>query len=257
MEHTPHAAVVPVEMGWSDVGTWDALWQIGAQGRAGNVAAGDVVAEDTRNSYLRAEAGLLAALGVEDLVVVTTADAVMVARRDRAQDSSSSSPGSSATAAPSSSSHPLVHRPWGTYRSIHNGERVQVKHIMVKPGANLSLQMHHHRAEHWVVVHGTAKVVRGNEELMLHENQSTYIPHGHARTGSRIPARSRSISSRCSRAPISARTISSASRTPTAAPDRRKAAPQILRAQAQQDDVLRIRRRLRGAAREPAARTYR
>jgi len=152
MEHTPHAAVVPVEMGWSDVGTWDALWLIGDQDAAGNVTAGDVVIEDTRNSYLRAESGLLAVLGVDDLVVVATADAVMVARRDRAQDIKQIVARLERGNRSELVSHPLVHRPWGTYRSIHHGERVQVKHIMVKPGGILSLQMHHHRAEHWVVV---------------------------------------------------------------------------------------------------------
>ncbi len=178
MEHTPHAALVPVEMGWSDVGTWDALWLVAAKDEAGNVMSGDVVAQETRNSYLRTEAGLLAVLGVEDLVVVATADAVLVTRRDRAQDIKQlvamlERDGRSELAA-----HLLVHRPWGTYRSIHNGDRVQVKHIMVKPGGILSLQMHHHRAEHWVVVNGTAKVTRGNEEIFLHENESTFIPMG-------------------------------------------------------------------------------
>ena len=176
MEHTRHAAVVPVEMGWSDVGTWDALWQIGAKDAAGNVLLGDVIAADTRNSYLRSETGLIAALGVEDLVVVATADATLVAHRSRAADLKTLI--ARLEGRPELAAHPLVHRPWGTYRSIHTGERVQVKHIMVKPGGKLSLQMHHHRAEHWVVVHGTAKVVRGNEELLLYEDQSTYIPLG-------------------------------------------------------------------------------
>ena len=178
MEHTSHAAVVPVEMGWSDVGTWDALWMVGAQDDTGNVTAGDVVAEDTKNSYLRAESGLLAVLGVEDLVVVATSDAVMVSRRDRAQDIKQLVAKLERDNRTELVSHPLVHRPWGTYRSIHNGERVQVKHIMVKPGGILSLQMHHHRAEHWVVVTGTAKVTKGNEEMVLHENESTFIPMG-------------------------------------------------------------------------------
>jgi mannose-1-phosphate guanylyltransferase/mannose-1-phosphate guanylyltransferase/mannose-6-phosphate isomerase len=178
MEHTSHAAVVPVEMGWSDVGTWDALWMVGTQDHAGNVTAGDVVAEDTKNSYLRAESGLLAVLGVEDLVVVATSDAVMVSRRDRAQDIKQIVAKLERDKRSELVSHPLVHRPWGTYRSIHNGERVQVKHIMVKPGGILSLQMHHHRAEHWVVVTGTAKVTKGNDEMTLHENESTFIPMG-------------------------------------------------------------------------------
>ena len=178
MEHTTHAAVVPVEMGWSDVGTWDALWQVADKNADGNVLQGDVIAEDTHNSYLRAETGLVAALGIEDLVVVATADATLVARRDRASDLKRLVARLERDRRSELASHPLVHRPWGTYQSIHNGERVQVKHIVVKPGGKLSLQMHHHRAEHWVVVYGTAKVVRGNEELLLYEDQSTYIPLG-------------------------------------------------------------------------------
>jgi mannose-1-phosphate guanylyltransferase / mannose-6-phosphate isomerase len=178
MEHTKHAAVIPVQMGWSDVGTWDALWQIGAKDGAGNVVHGDVMAEDARNCYLRAEHGLVTALGVEDLVVVATADAVLVAERDRAQDIKRIVARLERNGRSELATHPVVHRPWGSFHSIHSGDRVQVKHIMVKPGAKLSLQMHHHRAEHWVVVHGTAKVVRGNEEIVLYEDQSTYIPLG-------------------------------------------------------------------------------
>ena len=140
--------------------------------------ATQALAEDARNSYLRAETGLLAALGVEDLVVIATADATLVARRDRASDLKRLVARLEREGRSELAGHPLVHRPWGTYQSIHNGERVQVKHIVVKPGGKLSLQMHHHRAEHWVVVYGTAKVVRGNEELLLYEDQSTYIPLG-------------------------------------------------------------------------------
>jgi len=165
-------------MGWSDVGTWDALWMVGAKDKAGNVTAGDVIAEDTHHSYLRAESGLLAVLGVEDLIVIATGDVVMVTRRDRAQDIKQLVATLERDRRAELVTHPLVHRPWGTYRSIHNGDRVQVKHIVVKPGGILSLQMHHHRAEHWVVVAGTAKVTRGDEELLLHENESTYIPLG-------------------------------------------------------------------------------
>jgi mannose-1-phosphate guanylyltransferase/mannose-1-phosphate guanylyltransferase/mannose-6-phosphate isomerase len=178
MEHTAHATVVPVEMGWSDVGTWDALWQVAAKDGDGNVLHGDVIAEDAQNCYLRSESGLLAAFGIEDLVVVTTGDATVVARRDRTADLKRLIMRLERDGRAELASHPLVHRPWGSYRSIHSGERVQVKHIMVKPGAKLSLQMHHHRAEHWVVVHGTAKVVRGNQEVLLYEDQSTYIPLG-------------------------------------------------------------------------------
>lgn len=178
MEHTPLAAVVPTEMGWSDVGTWDALWQIGRKDNAGNLATGDVVIEDSRNNLLRADSGLLAVLGVEDLVVVVTSDVVMVAKRDRAQDIKQLVAKLEHAGRAELKAHPLVHRPWGTYRSIHAGERVQVKHIMVKPGGKLSLQKHHHRAEHWVVVTGTAKVTRDNDETILYEDQSTYIPMG-------------------------------------------------------------------------------
>ena len=178
MEHTPLAAVVPTEMGWSDVGTWDALWQIGRKDNAGNLTTGDVVIEDSRNNLLRADNGLLAVLGVEDLVVVVTSDVVMVAKRDRAQDIKKLVAKLEHAGRAELKGHPLVHRPWGTYRSIHAGERVQVKHIMVKPGGKLSLQKHHHRAEHWVVVTGTAKVTRDNDETILYEDQSTYIPMG-------------------------------------------------------------------------------
>jgi mannose-1-phosphate guanylyltransferase / mannose-6-phosphate isomerase len=180
MEHTRSAAIVPVSMGWSDIGAWDALWDISRRDADGNVLLGDVVAEQTSNSYIRAEAGLVATLGVEDLVVVAMADVVLVARRDRAQDVKRIVARLERAGRSEVGLHPTVHRPWGTYRSIHNGDRVQVKHIMVKPGQKLSLQMHHHRAEHWVVVHGTAKVTRGSEELMLREDQSTYIPIGTA-----------------------------------------------------------------------------
>jgi mannose-1-phosphate guanylyltransferase/mannose-1-phosphate guanylyltransferase/mannose-6-phosphate isomerase len=182
MEHTKSAAVVPVSMGWSDVGAWDALWDISEKSADGNAIQGDVLAEDVTNSYLRSDqgAGMIAALGVEDLVVVNTADVVLVAKRDRAQDIKRIVARLEKEGRTELNAHLTVHRPWGTYRSIHHGDRVQVKHIMVKPGAKLSLQMHHHRAEHWVVVTGTAKIVRGNEEITLFEDQSTYIPLGTA-----------------------------------------------------------------------------
>jgi mannose-1-phosphate guanylyltransferase/mannose-6-phosphate isomerase len=178
MEHTLHAAVVPVGMGWSDVGSWDALWEISDRDVAGNAIAGNVVAEDTRNCYLRSEAGLVAAIGIEDLVVVATADALMLAPRNRTQEVRRLVGRLAAEDREEADALPTVHRPWGTYRTLHNGHRVQVKHITVKPGGKLSLQMHHHRAEHWVVVQGTARIRRGDEETMLTENQSTYIPLG-------------------------------------------------------------------------------
>ena len=178
MEHTPHAVVVPVSMGWSDVGSWDALWALSEKDAAGNAVIGNVVAEDARNCYLRSEAGLVAAVGIEDLVVVATDDAVMVAPRSRSQEVKQLVARLTAEAREEAAAFPTVHRPWGSYKGIHAGHRVQVKHIVVKPGGKLSLQMHHHRAEHWVVVQGTAKIRRGNEELVLTEDQSTYIPLG-------------------------------------------------------------------------------
>ena len=180
MEHTRRAAVVPVSMGWSDVGSWDALWEISAKDHAGNSIAGNVVAQDTRNCYLRSEAGLLAAIGIKDLVVVVTGDAVMLAPRDRSQEVRQLVARLVEERREETEALPTVHRPWGTYKSLHNGHRVQVKHIMVKPGGQLSLQMHHHRAEHWIVVHGTAKIRRGKEEMILTEDKSTYIPLGTA-----------------------------------------------------------------------------
>ncbi|HEY2539264.1 MAG TPA: mannose-1-phosphate guanylyltransferase/mannose-6-phosphate isomerase [Stellaceae bacterium] len=178
MEHTARAAVVPVSMGWNDVGSWDALWDISDKDGAGNAVIGNVVAEDTRNCYLRSEAGLIAAIGIEDLVVVATDDALLLAPRERTQEVRRLVARLTAEGRDESDALPTVHRPWGTYRSLHNGHRVQVKHITVKPGGRLSLQMHHHRAEHWIVVHGTARIRRGDEELMLTEDQSTYIPLG-------------------------------------------------------------------------------
>ena len=180
MEHTRRAAIVPVSMGWSDVGSWDALWELGAKDQDGNSIEGNVVAEETRNCYLRSEAGLVAAIGIEDLVVVATDDAVMVAPRNRTQEVRKLVARLVKDRRDEADALPTVHRPWGTFTSLHNGHRVQVKHIMVKPGGKLSLQMHHHRAEHWVVVQGTAKIRRGEEEMMLSEDQSTYIPIGTA-----------------------------------------------------------------------------
>ncbi len=178
MERTARAAVVPVGMGWSDVGSWDALWELSVKDDAGNAISGNVVAEDTRNCYLRSEAGLIAAIGVEDLVVVATADALMLAPRDRTQEVRRLVARLVAEGHEEAAALPTMHRPWGTYRSLHNGHRVQVKHITVKPGGKLSLQMHHHRAEHWIVVQGTARIRRGDDEMMLTEDQSTYIPLG-------------------------------------------------------------------------------
>jgi mannose-1-phosphate guanylyltransferase/mannose-1-phosphate guanylyltransferase/mannose-6-phosphate isomerase len=180
MEKTQRAAVVPVAMGWSDIGSWDALWEMGCKDREGNSIEGNVVAEDTRNCYLRSEAGLVAAIGIEDLVVVATADAVMVAPRNHTQEVKTLVARLVEERRDEADALPTVHRPWGSFTALHNGHRVQVKHIVVKPGGKLSLQMHHHRAEHWIVVQGTARIRRGEEEMILTEDQSTYIPLGTA-----------------------------------------------------------------------------
>ncbi len=179
MERTNAAAVVPVDMGWSDVGAWDSLWEISPKNAPNEtVTIGDVIAVDCRNAYLRSEERLLTAVGVEDLVVIATEDAVMVAPKHRAQDVKKLVERLKAEKRPELTHLPTVHRPWGTYRTIHHDDRAQVKLIIVAPGAKLSLQMHHHRAEHWVVVRGTAKVVRNDETVLLTENQSIYIPLG-------------------------------------------------------------------------------
>jgi mannose-1-phosphate guanylyltransferase/mannose-6-phosphate isomerase len=178
MEKTQHAAVVPVDMGWSDVGSWQSLWDITAKNDAGNATQGDVMVEGVRNSYLRSDGPLVAAVGVEDLVVVATTDAVLVAHRDATQDVKRVVDQLEKAGREHHVHHRKVYRPWGSYESIDTGERFQVKRIVVNPGAKLSLQMHHHRAEHWVVVSGTARVVCGEKEFLLQENESTFIPLG-------------------------------------------------------------------------------
>jgi mannose-1-phosphate guanylyltransferase / mannose-6-phosphate isomerase len=179
MQPTRNAAVVPAELGWSDVGSWDSLWQIAPKDAQHNTLHGDVFASDTRRSYLRAESRLLAVIGVDDLVVVETPDAVLVMHKDKAQDIKHAIAHFKQHGRKEQLEHRRVHRPWGWYEGIDAGERFQVKRIMVKPGEKLSLQMHHHRAEHWVVVSGTAKVTIDGQETLLAEDQSTYIPLGH------------------------------------------------------------------------------
>jgi mannose-1-phosphate guanylyltransferase/mannose-6-phosphate isomerase len=176
MEKTASAAVVPVDMGWSDIGSWSALWETGEQDATGNVVSGDVMSVDTANCYIRAETGLVATLGVEDLIVVETGDVVLVANRNRVQDVKQIVERIAADGRSEHQVHNRVHRPWGFYESLDTGSRHQVKHLMVHPGAALSLQLHHHRAEHWVVVKGIAQVTVGDEVKVLNENQSIYIP---------------------------------------------------------------------------------
>ncbi len=178
MEHTALAAVVPVAMGWSDVGSFSALAAVRPADASGNVVIGDVVTEWATGSYVHSTGPLVAALGVHDLVIVATGDAVLVVPKDRAQDVGKLVERLKAAGRPEVQNHPLVHRPWGSYQTIDLSERFQVKRLVVKPGATISLQYHHHRAEHWVVVAGTAEVRRGDETIILHENESTYIPQG-------------------------------------------------------------------------------
>ncbi|MCB2099389.1 MAG: mannose-1-phosphate guanylyltransferase/mannose-6-phosphate isomerase [Rhodobacterales bacterium] len=178
MERTEKAAVVPADMGWNDVGAWSALWDIGQQDAAGNVLQGDVTQIDCRNAYIRSERPLVAAVGVEDMVIVATDDVVLVVPKDRAQDVKAVVDTLKAEDRSEPDLHTRVYRPWGHYEGIDADNRYQVKQIEVKPGSKLSLQMHHHRAEHWIIVQGTARVTRGEETMLLHENQSTYIPLG-------------------------------------------------------------------------------
>ncbi|MBI3773902.1 MAG: mannose-1-phosphate guanylyltransferase/mannose-6-phosphate isomerase [Gammaproteobacteria bacterium] len=172
------AVVVPLDAGWSDVGSWASLWSASEHDAAGNVKKGDVHAIDSKNNVLIAEHRVLATVGLEDIIAVETADAVLVAHKDRSQDIKKIVEELKRNNKTQYQTHRRVSRPWGCYESIDNGERFQVKRITVNPRAALSLQMHHHRAEHWIVVKGTAKVTRGDEILLVSENQSTYIPVG-------------------------------------------------------------------------------
>ncbi|SEH32611.1 mannose-1-phosphate guanylyltransferase (GDP) [Magnetospirillum fulvum] len=178
MERTDRAATVRGSIGWTDVGNWNELWSIGTRDEAGNVCQGDVVALDSRDCYLRSETGLIAAVGVENLAVVVTDDAVLVVSRDRAQDVKLVVEHLRAAGRSEQVSHVQVHRPWGFFQTLHSGERFQVKRLTLKPGAKISLQKHFHRAEHWVVVNGTAQVTCGEETRIVRENESIYIPLG-------------------------------------------------------------------------------
>ena len=178
-ERTSFGAVVPAELGWSDVGSWDALWQVGRKDEAGNVASGDALLLDAKDCYVRSEDGVLTAvLGLQDVVVVATGDAVLAVHRDRAQDVKQVVQQLQRSGRKEVSHHSRCYRPWGFYETLRMGERFQVKRIVVDAGQKLSLQKHFHRAEHWVVVEGTAIVVRDAEELMLSESQSIYLPLG-------------------------------------------------------------------------------
>ncbi|OWK40085.1 Mannose-1-phosphate guanylyltransferase 1 [Pseudomonas oleovorans subsp. oleovorans] len=178
MEKTSDAAMVPLNAGWSDIGSWSALWDVSSKNAEGNVLKGDVLAQASRNTYVHAEHRFVATVGVEDLVVVETKDAILVAHKDHVQDVKKVVESIKADGRQEHINHREVYRPWGVYDSIDNGQRYQVKRITVKPGAKLSVQMHHHRAEHWIVVSGTAKVTNGEKTYLVTENQSTYIPVG-------------------------------------------------------------------------------
>lgn len=180
MEKTAEAVVIPLEAGWSDVGSWSALWEVGEQDAGGNVVSGDVLLEEVSNSFIYAGSRLVAAVGVEDHIVVETADAVLVARKDKVQQVKAIVQQLNVRKRGEAVLHRRVNRPWGAYECIDSAERFQVKRITVNPGASLSLQLHHHRAEHWIVVKGTARITKGEEVLTLSENQSTYIPLGMA-----------------------------------------------------------------------------
>ncbi len=178
MEKTKDAVIVPLDAGWSDVGSWSALWEVSDKDSDGNVLKGDVISKDTRDCYIQSDQKLIATIGVEHTIVVETDDAIMVAHKDRVQDVKAIVNQLKQEKRSECSLHRKVYRPWGYYDSIDCGKRFQVKRIVVNPGAQLSLQMHHHRAEHWIVVEGTAQVRCGDKTMLLSENQSTYIPLG-------------------------------------------------------------------------------
>jgi mannose-1-phosphate guanylyltransferase/mannose-6-phosphate isomerase len=177
-EPTHRAAVVPADIGWSDVGSWAALWELGQKDAAGNVALGDVVLEGAENCYVRSDGMLAAVIGLKDAVVVVTEDAVLAMSREAAQDVKKIVDRLKAAKRHQATAHNRVYRPWGFYESLIQGDRFQVKRIVVPPGQKLSLQKHHHRAEHWVVVAGTALVTRDEERLTVRENESIYLPLG-------------------------------------------------------------------------------
>ncbi len=178
MEKTDKAMVIPLDAGWNDVGSWSALWDVTEKDGSGNAISGDVLTVDTKNSFIFSENKLVTVIGVENLVVVETKDAIMISTKDRAQEVKQIVDRLNQLGRSEAQFHRKAYRPWGHYDSVDSGERHQTKRIVVKPGAKLSLQKHHHRAEHWVVVKGTALVTRGDEQILLTENESTFIPLG-------------------------------------------------------------------------------
>lgn len=178
MEHTAKGAVVPCSMGWSDVGSWQAMWQISEKDKDGNASIGSVITVDTTNSYIRTEGPTVAVLGMENVTVIAEKDAVMIAPREKTQDVKKLVAAVEQSKPSLAADHVRCRRPWGSYESLVVGPRYQVKRITVMPGGSLSLQMHHHRAEHWIVVEGTAKVQCGETEKIVNPNESVYIPKG-------------------------------------------------------------------------------
>lgn len=178
MEKTESAAVIAMDAAWNDVGAWSSLWEISAKDENGNVHKGDVISIDSEQNYIVAEKSLVATVGVKDLVIIQTADAVLVAKRDQVQNVKKIVDQIKSQDRQEHHTHKDVYRPWGLLSSIDSAERYEVKRVSVRPGESFSLQMHHHRAEHWIVVQGTAKVTRGDEVFLLTENQSTYLPTG-------------------------------------------------------------------------------
>ena len=179
MEKTALGAVVSLDCGWNDIGAWSALWDVAERDAQGNACRGDVIADNCSNSYLRSESRLVAAIGVDNLVVVETADAVLVADRHTVEDVKAIVSLLKKQGRSEASLHRQVYRPWGSYETLVNADRFQVKRIIVEPGGTLSLQKHHHRAEHWIVVQGTAEVTCEDKVFILGEDESTYIPLGH------------------------------------------------------------------------------
>jgi len=178
MEKSVDVVVVPMDAGWSDVGSWSALWDVSVKDENNNVTKGDVISVDSSNGYFYSENKLIATVGIDNIVVVETKDAILVANKDRVQDVKKIVNHLKQAGRTEHKIHREVYRPWGKYDSLDFGDRDQVKRITVKPGAKLSIQMHHHRAEHWIVVSGTAKVTNGDKTFLVTENESTYIPLG-------------------------------------------------------------------------------
>ncbi|MHB9111004.1 MAG: cupin domain-containing protein, partial [Armatimonadota bacterium] len=179
MEKSSNVAVVPCSIGWSDIGSWTALGDLTAPDAQGNRIKGEVVLHDVSNCYIQSNQRIVGAVGVNDLIVIDTPDAVLIAGRSRAQEVKYLYARLKAAGHETYRLHCTVHRPWGTYTVLEEGKKFKIKRIEVKPGASLSLQMHHHRSEHWIVVCGMARVVNGNQELFVNTNESTYIPAGH------------------------------------------------------------------------------